>query len=58
MYGVWTSPHRNLNYHGAHVVDVWQMMDVRHIRQNCKSLLLRVEAVIAVESGCIEREVK
>ena len=37
-------------------MDVWEMMDVRHIRKNYKSLLLRVEAVIAVKNGYIERE--
>ena len=31
--GVWKSPHRNLNSLGAHIVDVWEMMDVRHIRK-------------------------
>ena len=34
----WISPNRNLNSLGAHVVDEWEMMDVRHIRKNCKSL--------------------
>ena len=36
MYGVIPS---QLNSLGAHVVDVWEIGDVRHIRKICKSFL-------------------
>ena len=46
----------SLSVRNAHVVDGWELMDVRHISKNCKSFLLRVEGVIAVKNGYIEQE--
>ena len=54
--GMWSRiTHGNLNSHGAHVLDVREMIDVPHIPKNAHFSCTRVEAVIAVKNVNIER---